>query len=89
MLGTCQACQDQMFLPSPGEVAEMAADPENFGRCRCGQYREYERVDVGVGVIRGFDCCPPPTVAEMAGPRCTKAEDCGLDDGHVHGCDTP
>lgn len=54
----CQKCQDKMFAPSPEEIAEMAADKEHYGRCFvCGEYQPYQFVDVGVGTIRGFDCC--------------------------------
>ena len=87
MLGTCQVCQDRIFEPSADEVAEMAADKENFGRCRCGEYREYERTDVGVSVIKGFNCCPPITFTEMMSGRCGKDENCCLDNGHSYGCD--
>lgn len=80
----CQSCQDLMWVASPEEVAAMAADPDNYGRCYvCGEYRPYEFVDVGVGVISGFDCCPhDPNL-----PQCTKTPECGLRVDHAHGCD--
>jgi hypothetical protein len=82
--GLCQSCQDRIFVVSPEELAEMAADTQNYGRCgSCGEYREYERVDVGVGVdMIGFDCCPPASRS-----RCDKTVGCWLSAGHAYGCD--
>jgi len=88
--GLCQPCQDVMFAPEPEEIGRMAADPENFGRCGvCGEYRPYEFVDVGVGVIKGFDCCPPEEYHRL--PLCSTADDkgcrCTLRQDHAHGHD--
>lgn len=88
--GLCQACQDIYFAVSPEEVAEMAADPDHYGRCHeCGEYRPYEFVDVGVGVIKGFDCCRPELSDERL-PRCGaegKGFKCFFAAGHFHGHD--
>lgn len=78
----CQSCRDVIWAYSPEQIAEMAADPENYGRCgECGEYREYERVDVGIGVMKGFDCCFGPGI-----PRCTRTSGCWLGVDHVHEC---
>ena len=80
----CQSCQDLLFAPDPEEIAGMAADPENYGRCGvCGEYRPYEFVDVGVGVMRGFDCCRH----DPGLPRYVKTVGCWLRVDHAHGCD--
>lgn len=89
--GLCQACQDVFFAPSPEEIAEMAADPEHYGRCQeCGEYREYEFVDVGVGVIKGFDCCRYESQEDRP-PLCLAVSDsgvkCWLGRDHFHGHD--
>lgn len=84
--GLCQACQDGLFAPDADEIAAMAADTTNYGRCGvCGEYRPYEFVDVGVGVIQGFDCC----THEGNLPQCSKTEGgrgCWLRQDHRHGC---
>lgn len=86
--GMCQACQDQVFAPSADEIAEMAANPGHYGRCEdCGEYRAYEFVDVGVGVMRGFDCCDP-FGREPKPPRCTRTPGCELGMDHYHSCST-
>lgn len=90
--GLCQACQDVFFAPSSEEIAEMAADPERYGRCEtCGEYREYEFVDVGVGVMKGFDCCRPDLSREEPLPRCGahdhSGQRCWLRADHFHGHD--
>lgn len=55
--GLCQTCQDITFKPTADEIAGMAADPD-YERCDvCGEWRFLEAADVGVGVIRGHDCC--------------------------------
>lgn len=86
--GLCQACQDAMFAPSPEEVAEMAADPERYGRCgTCGEYREYEFVDIGIGVMKGFDCCVSDSPHHSL-PRCEGRDgqdrQCWLRTDHFH-----
>lgn len=91
----CQSCQDALFAPSADEVAAMAADSHNYGRCCvCGEYRAYEFVDVGVGVIKGFNCCTERLETEdlMALPRCSATDDtgqCFLRQDHAHGHDFP
>jgi hypothetical protein len=81
--GLCQRCQDELFKPSAEKVAEMAEDVDNYGRCMyCGEYRPYECVDVGIGVMKGFDCCEPTGL-----PRCTKVRGCLLDVDHQHRCE--
>jgi hypothetical protein len=90
--GLCQACQDAIFAPSLEEVAEMAADPERYGRCEtCGAYREYEFVDVGIGVMKGFDCCRPELSNGEPLPRCGthnhSGRRCWLRQDHFHGHD--
>jgi hypothetical protein len=87
--GLCQGCQDEMFAPPPEEVEAMAADLYGYGRCGdCGRYRRYEHVDIGVGTITGFDCCPIPVAVADRLPSCTKTKGCWLSQDHAHGCDT-
>lgn len=82
--GLCQSCQDLHFAPSSDEIAEMAADTRNYGRCGdCGHYRPYEFVDIGIGVIHGFDCCS----LDVRLPRCNKTEGCWLSADHAFACD--
>lgn len=87
--GMCQSCQDITFPgPTPEEVAAMAADPDHYGRCgACGEYRELQFVDVGVGVISGFDCCR----YDLSLPRCLARNEqgwsCYLGADHAHGHD--
>jgi hypothetical protein len=81
----CQFCQDQLWQATPEEIAEMAADTRNYGRCgECGNYRPYEFIDVGIGVISGFDCCP----LDQRLPRCSKTLGCCLGADHAHSCHT-
>lgn len=88
--GMCQSCQDATFpQPTAEEIAAMAADPDHYGRCgACGEYRELEFVDVGVGVISGFDCCRWEDVKDL--PRCSAKNDaghpCSLGADHAHDC---
>lgn len=83
----CQSCQDEMFAPTEDEVAEMEADPEQFGRCVvCGEYRPWDYVDVGIGVMRGFSCCVVTIPFADWPPRCTLTPDCALCEGHAHAC---
>jgi hypothetical protein len=79
----CQSCQDLIWVSSPDEIVTMAADTDNYGRCGvCGEYRPYEFVDVGIGVLRGFDCCrDDPDL-----PQCTKTPGCFLRVDHAHNC---
>lgn len=80
----CQFCQDILWKSTTGEIAEMAADTEHYGRCGvCGEYRSYEFVDVGIGVMKGFDCCQ----LDSALPRCVKTPDCWLRVDHAHDCE--
>jgi hypothetical protein len=87
--GLCQRCQDVVFAPSPEAVAEMAADPEHYGRCHvCGEYREIQHVDVGVGVISGFACCAHARDYDPTSfVRCPRTVGCQLGVDHAHGCD--
>jgi hypothetical protein len=86
--GTCQRCQDELFKPDEDEVAAMAADTKNFGRCWvCGEYREMERVDVGVGVISGFNCCYLSVTDPNSVPTCERTEGCFLGADHAHRCE--
>lgn len=87
LTGMCQDCQDKLFdaCLSPEDIADMESHPEYFGRCPdCGRYCELQHVDVGVGVMSGFDCCylydPRPA-------RCTETPGCHLGVGHLYGCD--
>lgn len=83
----CQPCQDIVYAPSPEDVAYMASRPQDYGRCVvCGEYREYETVDIGVGIMRGFDCCQSMLPPEQWPPRCTKTRDCALSEGHAYDC---
>lgn len=80
--GMCQSCQDEMFKPSRDELLAMAADKRNYDRCGCcGEWRELIHVDVGVGVISGFDCCREEDYRAL--PRCPVAP-CGLRADHAH-----
>jgi hypothetical protein len=93
IVGLCQRCQDAIYAPDADETAAMAANPEHYGRCGdCGEYRPYEFVDIGVGVIKGFDCCNP-WGREPRPLQCTKTDDAGrpcvFAAGHVHGCEFP
>jgi hypothetical protein len=84
----CQSCQDLTWAHSPEEVMEMALDPERYGRCcECGEYRPYEFVDVGVGVIKGFDCCPAMHGHGSRLPRCQRTPGCEYGADHQHGCE--
>lgn len=83
----CQSCQDIVFAPSAEDVEYMVSHPRLFGRCVvCGEYREYEEVDVGVGIMRGFDCCQSLLPPDQWPPRCTQTRDCALCEGHAHTC---
>lgn len=85
----CQPCQDLLFAPPPDEVLEMAADPEHYERCsECGNWVALESVDVGVGVIRGHDCCADVRhYGATRAPRCARTEDCPFEDGHFFNCE--
>jgi hypothetical protein len=82
--GLCQGCQDEVFKSTPDEIEAMDLDVENYGRCICGEFRAYEFVDVGVGTIRGFDCCDPLP----GNPQCQALSEhrtrCLLQADHAH-----
>lgn len=87
LTGYCQACQDKFFAPP---LEEVQADP-GWERCgECGEYRELQYVDVGVGVMSGHNCCAevrfggaPPR------PRCGLTPHCVFAHGHAHHCEVP
>lgn len=94
LTGLCQDCQDRYWPgPSDEEAREMAADEYHYGRCgECGQFRPYEFVDVGVGVIKGFDCCRPELDGADRAPRCAATNEhgqCFLGADHFHWHDFP
>jgi len=87
--GLCQRCQDKLFAPSDDEVEQMSGDLANYGRC--GEWRPYDFVDVGVGVMKGFDCCNDERGLNANPPRpslgCTVTAGCLLAAGHALGCE--
>jgi hypothetical protein len=84
IVGLCQTCQDEVYRVEPQELLEMAADTANHDRCPvCGEWRALEHVDVGVGTISGFDCCP----TDVRYPRCERTEGCSLAADHQYNCD--
>lgn len=83
----CQSCQDIVFAPDAEDVTYMASHPQLYGRCVvCGEYREYEEVDVGVGIIRGFDCCQNLLPPDQWPPPCPKTPGCAFAEGHAYDC---
>lgn len=81
----CQSCQDLMFMP-PAE--EMYENLDDFGRCgTCGLWRDYVHVDVGVGVIKGFNCCGSANPPVPWPGKCDKEQGCFLDKGHALNCE--
>jgi hypothetical protein len=79
----CQSCQDKIFMPPPEEMYE---DLDNYGRCHtCGHWCEYVHIDVEVGVIKGFDCCPDSRPPHPG--RCDKEHGCLLTKGHDYNCE--
>lgn len=84
----CQTCQDVWFAPDPEEIAELEADP-SWVRCEvCGEYRELQFVDVGVGVISGHDCCAGIRFrGEPGPPKCTRVAGCVFGADHVLHCE--
>lgn len=81
----CQDCQDRMFMPP---VEDMYQDLENFGRCgTCGLWRDYIHVDVGVGMIKGFDCCGTGNPLIPWPGKCDKESGCLLGKGHKLDCE--
>lgn len=89
--GMCQRCQDLMFRPEPSELLAMASDPRNYERCSvCGEWRELEHVDVGVGIMSGHDCCSNIRHrGEPGPPRCRRVAGCGFGADHQYNCDPP
>jgi hypothetical protein len=85
--GTCQSCQDLLFKPDDDEIAAMAANPD-YERCDvCGEWRYLESVDVGVGVMRGHDCCADIRFRdEPRPPACTRTPGCYFCVDHAHEC---
>lgn len=83
--GMCQSCQDELWKPSDEDITAMDLDVESYGRCYCGEYRPYEFVDVGVGVIRGFDCCDPLPGNPQCQVRSPEDTRCLLQADHAHG----
>jgi hypothetical protein len=81
----CQDCQDKMFMP-PAE--EMYENLDDFGRCGiCGLWRDYVHVDLGVGVIKGFNCCGTTNPPVPWPGRCDKEPGCFLGKGHALDCE--
>jgi hypothetical protein len=81
----CQNCQDRTFMPP---VVEMYQDLEDFGRCRiCGLWRDYIRADVGVGIIKGFNCCGTKNPPVPWPGACDKEPGCLLGKGHALDCE--
>lgn len=89
--GLCQLCQDEMFRPDFSDLLTMAADEDNYARCPvCGEWRELEHVDVGIGVMFGHDCCAHIRFGDdPRPPRCTKTGGCSLAADHQYNCDQP
>lgn len=87
--GLCQICQDELFKPSSEEVRMMAGDPEHYTRCDvCGEWRELEFVDVGVGIFSGHDCCAGIRFRGDPGPpSCSRTPMCRFGADHAHGCE--
>ena len=83
----CQACQDEAFAPDASELAWMAAHPDHHARCPvCGEFREIERVDIGGGVMEGFDCCNTIRFGDGAWPeRCRRQAGCQFGSHLLHG----
>jgi hypothetical protein len=86
--GTCQGCQDELFKPDEDEVARMAADPDHE-RCEvCGEWRYLESVDIGVGVMRGHNCCAGIRFrGDPAPPPCSRTSGCRFGADHTHECE--
>ena len=84
----CQSCQDRLWAPSEEDILAMALDPR-FERCPvCGEYRELEFIDVGVGTISGHDCCAGVRFRGEPGPgRCERTPGCAFGAEHFHGCE--
>lgn len=81
----CQDCQDLMFMPPAEEMYENLTD---FGRCSiCGLWRDYVHVDVGVGVIKGFNCCGSANPPVKWPGKCDKEPGCLLGKGHKLDCE--
>lgn len=92
--GLCQVCQDRDFgIGYEDDDVALLDQDEEWGRCpRCGFYRPMEHVDVGVGVISGFNCCylsDDRTQEERAAARCRRTTGCRMDVGHAHHCYVP
>jgi hypothetical protein len=81
----CQDCQDQLFMPPAEEMYENLKD---FGRCgTCGLWRDYVHIDVGVGIISGFNCCGTENPPVPYPGRCDKEPGCFLGKGHALNCE--
>lgn len=91
--GMCQRCQDAVWdtMTEPDDIAYWRDHPDEFGRCSdCGRYVQIEHVDVGVGIISGFDCCYLANQEKgIRIERCGKINGttCLLGLGHLYECE--